>query len=74
MDITAVLILITTGKEMKKKNTGIAVKELQLEHNFCSRICQLFIVFQREKCIHEDCTERVVVNKDDTAVLLFIMR
>ena len=26
MDITAVLILITTDEEMKKKNTGIAVK------------------------------------------------
>ena len=26
-----------------------------------------------ERCIHEDCTEGVVVNKDDKAVLLFVM-
>ena len=34
MDITAVLILITTDEEMKKKNTGITVKEVQLERDF----------------------------------------
>ena len=34
MDITAVLILITTDEEMKKKNTGIAVKEVQLKCDF----------------------------------------
>ena len=38
MDITAVLILITTDEEMKKKNTGIAVKEVQLECDFGGRI------------------------------------
>ena len=37
MDITAVLILITTDEEMKKKNTGIAVKEVQLERDFSQR-------------------------------------
>ena len=45
MDITTVLILITTDEEMKKKNTEIAVKELQLEGDFGGRIGRLFIVF-----------------------------
>ena len=73
MDITAVLILITTDEEMKKKNTGISVKGLQLEHNFGSRIGRLLIAFPSERCIHEDYTEGVVVNKDDETVLLFVM-
>ena len=34
MDIIVVLTLITTDKEMKKKNIGIAVKEVQLERDF----------------------------------------
>ena len=73
MDITAVLILITTDKEMKKKNTEIAVKELQLERDLGSGICRLFIFFLSKRCIHEDCTKGVAVNKDDKTVLLFVM-
>ena len=57
-----------TDKEMKKKNTGIAVKELQLECDFGSRIGQLFIIFLSERCIHKDCIEGIVVNKDDKTV------
>ena len=41
-----------TDEEMKKKNTGIAMKELQLEYDFGSRIGQLFIIFLSERCIH----------------------
>ena len=71
MDITAVLILITTDEEMKKKNTGIAMKGLQHDRNFGGRIGRLFIIFPSERCNHKDCTEGIVVNKDDKAVLLF---
>ena len=67
MDITAVLILITTDDETKKYNPGIAVKEVQLDGDFGGRIGQLLIIF------HEDCTEEVVVNKGDKTVLLFVM-
>ena len=73
MDITAVLILVTTDKEMKKKNTEIAVKELQLKCDFGSGIGRLFIFFLGKRCIDEDCTEGVAVNKDDKTVLLFVM-
>ena len=73
MNITAVLILITTDDEIKKYNTGIAVKEVQLDGDFGGRIGQLLIIFPRERCIHEDCTEEVVVNKGDKTVLLFVM-
>ena len=45
MDITTVLILITTDGEMKKKNTEIAVKELQLEGDFGGGIGRLFTFF-----------------------------
>ena len=62
-----------TDEEMKKKNTGIVMKELQLECDLGSRIGQLFIIFPSERCIHKDCTEGVVVNKDDKAALLFIV-
>ena len=44
MDITAVLILIITDEEMKENNTGITLKELQLERDFGGRIGQLFII------------------------------
>ena len=73
MDITTVLILITTDEEMKKKNTEIAVKELQLDGDFGGGIGGLFIVFLSKRCIHEDCTEGVAVSKDDKTVLLFVM-
>ena len=73
MDITAVLILITTDDEMSKYNTGIAVKEVQLDGDFGGRFGRLLIVFPRERCIHEDCTEGVVVNKDDKTALLIVM-
>ena len=73
MGITAVMILITTDDEMKKCNTEIAVKEVQLDGDFGSRIGRLLIVFPRERCTHKDCTEAVVVNKGDNTVLLFIM-
>ena len=73
MDITAVLILITTDEEMKKKNTGIAMKEVQLERDFGGRIGRLFVIFLSKRCIHEDCTEGVVVNKDNKTVLLIVM-
>ena len=66
-------ILITTNDEMKKKNTGIAVKDLQLKRDFGGRIGRLFKVLLSERCIHEDRTEEVVVKKDDKTVLLFIM-
>ena len=49
MDITAVLILITTGEEMKKKNTGISVKELQLEHNLATEFADCLSRFSRVK-------------------------
>ena len=65
-------VLITTNGEMKKKNTGITVKDLQLKGDFGGRIGRLFIVLLSERCIHEDRTE-VVVKKDDKTVLLFIM-
>ena len=58
---------------MKKKNTGIAMKALRHERDFGGRIDQLFIIFPSERCIHKDCTARVVVNKDDKTVLLFVM-
>ena len=58
---------------MKKKNTEIAVKELQLEGDFGGRIGRLFIVFLSKRYIHEDCTEGVAVSKDDKTVLLFVM-
>ena len=70
MDTTAVLILITTNDEMKKYNTGIAVKEVQLDGDFGGRIGRLLIVFPRERCIHKDCTEGVVVNKGDKTVIV----
>ena len=73
MDIPAVLILITTDEEMKKKNTGIPVKEVKLERDFGSGIGPLFVVFLSKRCIHEDCTEGVVVNKDNKNVLLVVM-
>ena len=59
-----------TDEEMKKKKTGIVMKELQLECDFGSRIGQLFIIFLSERCIHKDCIGGVVVNKDVKAVLL----
>ena len=58
MHIITVLILITTDKEMKKKNTGI---EVQLERDFGGRIGLSFS--PSERCIHEDCTEGVVVKR-----------
>ena len=73
MDITAVLILITTDDEMKKYNAGIIMKEVQLDSDFCSRIGQRIIAFLRERCIHEECAEGIVVNKGDKTVLLFVM-
>ena len=76
MDITAVLILITTDEEMKKKNTGIVVKEVQLEHAFGGiRLTppRAFVIYLSKRCIHEDCTEGVVVNKDNKTVLLVVM-
>ena len=77
MDITAVLILITTDEEMKKKNTGIAVKEVQLERDFGGGIGLtelLSVIYLSKRCIHEDCTEGVVVNKDNKTVLLIDSR
>ena len=77
MDITAVLILITTDEEMKKKNTGIAVKEVQLECDLGGiRLTpppRAFVIYLSKRCIHEDCTEGVVVNKDNKTVLLVVM-
>ena len=87
MDITAVLILITTDEEMKKKNTGIA---LQLERDFgggiglteskynssvtlAAELGLLFVIYLSKRCIHEDCTEGVDVNKDNKTVLLVVM-
>ena len=49
------------------------MKGLQFECDFGDRISQLFIVFPSVRCIYEDCTEGVVVNKDDKTVLLFVM-
>ena len=62
-----------TNEEMKKKKTGIAVKELQVKCDFGGRIGQLFIFFPSERCIHKDCIERIVVNKDNKTVLLLIV-
>ena len=49
------------------------MKGLQLERDFGGRISLLFIIFPSERCIHEDCTEGVVVKKDDKTVLLFVL-